>query len=155
MNDVARCLARDNAGSVEAFAEKMNARAAQLGMTQLALRQSQRPAGARPIFHGARHGACRAWPPIGTATIRSIVRERAHLALQRRPRRTLSRTPIACSRISPLCNGMKTGYTDAAGLCLISSASYGGRDVIAVVLGDEAKRSGRIRYRLLAWGLSS
>ena len=33
MNDVARCLARDNAGSVEAFASKMNAKAAQLGMT--------------------------------------------------------------------------------------------------------------------------
>ena len=30
-NDVARCLARDNAGSFDAFADKMNARAAQLG----------------------------------------------------------------------------------------------------------------------------
>ena len=30
-NDVARCLARDNAGSVEAFAEMMNRRAVQLG----------------------------------------------------------------------------------------------------------------------------
>src|SRR5690606_14668774 len=34
MNDVARAVARDNAGSVEAFARKMNARAAQLGMQQ-------------------------------------------------------------------------------------------------------------------------
>ncbi|PZR73441.1 MAG: D-alanyl-D-alanine carboxypeptidase, partial [Chthoniobacterales bacterium] len=32
-NDVARCLARDNAGSVEAFAEKMNGKAQQLGAT--------------------------------------------------------------------------------------------------------------------------
>ncbi|MBV9008759.1 MAG: D-alanyl-D-alanine carboxypeptidase, partial [Verrucomicrobia bacterium] len=32
-NDVARCLARDNAGSVEAFAEKMNAKAQELGAT--------------------------------------------------------------------------------------------------------------------------
>ena len=30
-NDVARCLARDNAGSVEAFAEVMNRRARELG----------------------------------------------------------------------------------------------------------------------------
>src|SRR5207237_1654743 len=30
-NDVARCLARDYAGSVDAFAEKMNAKAQQLG----------------------------------------------------------------------------------------------------------------------------
>jgi D-alanyl-D-alanine carboxypeptidase (penicillin-binding protein 5/6) len=33
MNDVALCLARDNAGSIEAFADKMNRKAAQLGMT--------------------------------------------------------------------------------------------------------------------------
>ncbi len=33
MNDVARCLARDNAGSIEAFAAKMNARARSLGMS--------------------------------------------------------------------------------------------------------------------------
>ncbi len=32
-NDVARCLARDNAGSIEAFAEKMNQRATALGAT--------------------------------------------------------------------------------------------------------------------------
>src|SRR6202040_3547448 len=30
-NDVARCLARDNAGSIEGFAEKMNQRAMALG----------------------------------------------------------------------------------------------------------------------------
>jgi len=33
VNDVARCLARDNAGSVEEFAMKMNRKAAELGMT--------------------------------------------------------------------------------------------------------------------------
>src|SRR5438105_2378201 len=32
-NDVARCLARDNAGSIEAFAERMNAKAQLLGAT--------------------------------------------------------------------------------------------------------------------------
>src|SRR6478752_1333439 len=32
-NDVARCLARDNAGSIELFAQKMNARARALGAT--------------------------------------------------------------------------------------------------------------------------
>ena len=32
-NDVARCLARDNAGSIDAFAEVMNERAQQLGAT--------------------------------------------------------------------------------------------------------------------------
>ena len=32
-NDVARCLARDNAGSIELFAQKMNAKARELGAT--------------------------------------------------------------------------------------------------------------------------
>jgi len=32
MNDVARALARDNAGSIEGFAARMNAKASQLGM---------------------------------------------------------------------------------------------------------------------------
>ncbi|MDP9292265.1 MAG: D-alanyl-D-alanine carboxypeptidase, partial [Verrucomicrobiota bacterium] len=55
-------------------------------------------------------------------------------------------------RSYPLCNGMKTGYTDAAGHCLIASGSSGGRDVIAVVLGD-TKQIWRDAYSLLAWGL--
>jgi D-alanyl-D-alanine carboxypeptidase (penicillin-binding protein 5/6) len=49
---------------------------------------------------------------------------------------------------------MKTGTTDAAGHCLISSASYGGRDVIVVVLGDN-RNVWVDSHRLLAWGLSS
>src|SRR5947208_2972367 len=53
-----------------------------------------------------------------------------------------------------LCNGMKTGYTEAAGHCLISSASYGGKDVICVVLGD-SKAIWTDSYRLLNWALSS
>jgi D-alanyl-D-alanine carboxypeptidase (penicillin-binding protein 5/6) len=50
---------------------------------------------------------------------------------------------------------MKTGYTEASGFCLISSASNGSRDVIAVVLGDGRESIWIDSYRLLAWGLSS
>jgi D-alanyl-D-alanine carboxypeptidase (penicillin-binding protein 5/6) len=53
-----------------------------------------------------------------------------------------------------LCNGMKTGYTSAAGHCLISSATDGGRHVVAVVLGDRHRESiWTDSYRLLNWGL--
>jgi D-alanyl-D-alanine carboxypeptidase (penicillin-binding protein 5/6) len=54
-----------------------------------------------------------------------------------------------------LCNGMKTGYTNAAGFCLISSGSSGGRDIITVVLGSKREEIWTDSYRLLAWGLSS
>ena len=53
------------------------------------------------------------------------------------------------------CNGMKTGYTEASGFCLISSASNGGRSVIAVVLGDTRDAIWTDSYKLLAWGLAS
>ena len=52
----------------------------------------------------------------------------------------------------PLCNGMKTGYTNAAGHCLVSSATDGNRAVISVCLGDN-KSIWNDSQSLLAWGL--
>jgi D-alanyl-D-alanine carboxypeptidase (penicillin-binding protein 5/6) len=49
---------------------------------------------------------------------------------------------------------MKTGYTSAAGRCLISSATRGGRHIIVVVLGNDRNITVD-SYRLLAWGLAS
>jgi D-alanyl-D-alanine carboxypeptidase (penicillin-binding protein 5/6) len=49
---------------------------------------------------------------------------------------------------------MKTGYTEAAGRCLVASGANGGRDVIVVVLGDTTKSIWKDAYFLLAWGLS-
>ncbi len=53
----------------------------------------------------------------------------------------------------PFCNGMKTGYTEAAGHCLISSASNGARDVISVVMGDNG-HVWKDSFALLEWGLA-
>ena len=53
----------------------------------------------------------------------------------------------------PHCNGMKTGYTEAAGSCLIASAARPGRDIIVVVLGDTRARIWRDVSALLSWGL--
>jgi D-alanyl-D-alanine carboxypeptidase (penicillin-binding protein 5/6) len=57
-------------------------------------------------------------------------------------------------RTYSFCNGMKTGYTDLAGHCLISSGSYNGRDVIAVVLGSTKARIADESAKLLAYGLN-
>jgi D-alanyl-D-alanine carboxypeptidase (penicillin-binding protein 5/6) len=48
---------------------------------------------------------------------------------------------------------MKTGYTQAAGFCLISSASNSSKDVISVVLGDAKEYVWNDSERLLVWGL--
>jgi D-alanyl-D-alanine carboxypeptidase (penicillin-binding protein 5/6) len=66
--------------------------------------------------------------------------------------RELENTNKVLKRL-PYCNGMKTGYTEAAGHCLISSGSRGGRDVIVVVLGDTKARVWRDSSALLSWGL--
>jgi D-alanyl-D-alanine carboxypeptidase (penicillin-binding protein 5/6) len=48
---------------------------------------------------------------------------------------------------------MKTGYTQAAGFCLVSSASNSSKDVISVVLGDAKEFVWNDSERLLVWGL--
>jgi D-alanyl-D-alanine carboxypeptidase (penicillin-binding protein 5/6) len=53
----------------------------------------------------------------------------------------------------PYCNGMKTGYTDAAGHCLIASGARPGRDIIVVVLGDGKSRVWEDASALLSWAL--
>jgi D-alanyl-D-alanine carboxypeptidase (penicillin-binding protein 5/6) len=48
---------------------------------------------------------------------------------------------------------MKTGYTDAAGHCLISSGPWGGKNRIAIVLGSNKARVWQESASLLAYGL--
>lgn len=153
-NDGACALARDNAGSVEAFANKMNRKAAELGMTSSHfVNPNGLPA---PGQHStARDMAKLARVAYANGIIRSIVSIRelpfryadGHVRMFKNTNRVLRSTPI--------CNGMKTGYTEAAGHCLIASGGDGGRDVIVVVLGDTTRSIWRDAYFLLAWGLSS
>jgi D-alanyl-D-alanine carboxypeptidase (penicillin-binding protein 5/6) len=56
-------------------------------------------------------------------------------------------------RTYSFCNGMKTGYTVRSGHCLISSGSYAGRDVIAIVLGSNKANVWPESTALLAFGL--
>jgi D-alanyl-D-alanine carboxypeptidase (penicillin-binding protein 5/6) len=152
-NDVARCLARDNAGSVEAFASKMNAKAAQLGMTNSYFIN---PNGL-PIA-GGQHSTARDMAKLALAayhnrTIRSLVCLKETQWRYPSGKVTTFKNTNRVLRNYALCNGMKTGYTEAAGHCLVSSAANGSREVICVVLGDN--RDVWIdSYRLLNWGLA-
>jgi len=151
-NDVARCLARDNAGSVEAFAEVMNRRAQQLGAEHS---HFLNPNGL-PIpwqYSTARDLSLIARTAYGNPTIRSIVCMPQYVFRFANGRtRELENTNKVLRRL-PYCNGMKTGYTEAAGHCLISSATRPGRDVIAVVLGDSKAGIWRDSAALLSWAL--
>lgn len=152
-NDVARCLARDNAGSVEAFAQIMNWRAQSLGATHS---HFVNPNGL-PMpgqYSSARDLSIIARAAYANPTIRSIVCL-PNLVFRYANGRTreLENTNKVLRRF-PYCNGMKTGYTEAAGHCLISSASRPGRDIIVVVLGDSKSGVWRDSSALLSWGLS-
>jgi len=152
-NDVARCLARDNAGSVEAFAGRMNRKAAELGMFESHfVNPNGLPAPAQ--YSTARDMSRIAQAAYANRTIRGIVATKT-LAFRYADGhvRTFENTNRVLKSY-PYCNGMKTGYTEAAGKCLIASGNYGGRDIIAVVLGDKTSTIWKDAYHLLAWGLS-
>jgi len=152
MNDVARCLARDNAGSVEAFADRMNQKAVSLGMKDS---HFVNPNGL-PIpgqYTTARDMSKVAFAAYHNDLLRSIVclKQVSFRYSDGRIRQFENTNHVLLKY--PFCNGMKTGYTDAAGHCLISSASNGSRDVISVVLGDNGY-VWKDSYALLAWGLA-
>jgi D-alanyl-D-alanine carboxypeptidase (penicillin-binding protein 5/6) len=151
-NDVARCLARDNAGSVEAFAEVMNERARQLGATSSHfLNPNGLPVPGQ--YSTARDLSIIARAAYANPTIRSITCLRTLVFRFASGRtRELENTNQVLKRL-PYCNGLKTGYTEAAGHCLIASGTRPGRDVIVVVLGDSKSSVWRDASALLSWGL--
>jgi D-alanyl-D-alanine carboxypeptidase (penicillin-binding protein 5/6) len=154
MNDVARCLARDNAGSIDAFAGKMNAKATQLGMT------SSHFVNPNGLPMPGQYSTARDMAKLAVAAYRNrTIRENVRLKeIQWRYASGKTATFKNTNRVLrnyALCNGMKTGYTEASGFCLVSSAAAEGREVIVVVLGDVRDAVWVDSYRLLSWGLSS
>ena len=151
-NDVARCLARDHSGSLEAFAQAMNRRAQELGAVHS---HFINPNGL-PVpgqYSSARDLSVIARAAYANPTIRSIVcLPQLEFRYANGRTRELENTNKLLRRL-PYCNGMKTGYTDAAGKCLIASGSRVGRDVIVVVLGDTSSHVWRDASALLSWGL--
>jgi D-alanyl-D-alanine carboxypeptidase (penicillin-binding protein 5/6) len=151
-NDVARCLARDYAGSVDAFAEIMNRRAQQLGATHSRFVNPNGLPDPRQ-YSSARDLSLIARAAYANPTIRSIVCMPQYVFRYANGRtRELENTNKVLKKL-PYCNGMKTGYTEAAGHCLIASGTRPGRDVIAVVLGDSKAGIWRDASALLQWAL--
>ena len=153
MNDVARCLARDNAGSVEDFAEKMNLKARELGM-----RNSHfvNPNGlTEPSQYSTGHDMARlALHAYRNRVLRGIMSTKILQWNYSSGKVTNFDNTNKLMKYFGLCNGMKTGYTEAAGHCLVSSATDNGKHVICVLLGE--RRRDNIwtdSHRLLSWGL--
>ena len=151
-NDVARALARDNAGSIEAFALKMTQRVRELGGTSSNfINPNGLPAAGQ--YSTARDMARVARMAYRNPTLRQIMGTKNYNFRFSNGKVVPLRNTNRLLRTYSFCNGMKTGYTNAAGHCLISSGSHNGRDVIAVVLGSTKGVVADESAKLLAQGL--
>jgi serine-type D-Ala-D-Ala carboxypeptidase (penicillin-binding protein 5/6) len=151
-NDVANVLARDNAGSTSAFAAKMTAKARSLGCTNSNFKN------AHGLTVPGQYSTARDMARIAMAAYRNpIIRDavrRKYYTFTRRDGRTITlKSTNELLGYMPECNGMKTGYTNASGRCLISTASSRGRNVILVQLGTKTKYIWADGRALMNWGL--
>jgi serine-type D-Ala-D-Ala carboxypeptidase (penicillin-binding protein 5/6) len=152
-NDVARALARDNAGSQSAFAEKMNARMLKLGGT------NSHFVTANGLPATGQHSTARDMARVARAayrnsTLRDIMAKKSYTFRFPTGKEVLLTNTNRLLRSYSFCNGMKTGYTHAAGHCLISSGTHNGRDVIAILLGSTKGIVATESAKLLAYGLN-
>jgi D-alanyl-D-alanine carboxypeptidase (penicillin-binding protein 5/6) len=134
-NDAAVALAEHVAGSVDAFVGEMNAAAQALGMQSSVFRN---PHGlpARGHYTTAHDLALLARAIISEfPDFYSLYAERefSYNGIAQHNRNALLWR-------DPSVDGMKTGYTDAAGYCVVTSAARDGMRLIAVVLGAPSAR---------------
>lgn len=151
-NDVALALARDHSGSVEAFMDKMNRRARAMGANSSRfLNPNGLPAEGQ--FSTARDVAIIARNAYANPVVRKIAgTPRAEFRFTDGRVREMVNTNRVLHQAG-FCNGMKTGYTRAAGHCLVASGQENGRDVITVILGSNKANVWNDSQRLLEWGL--
>jgi D-alanyl-D-alanine carboxypeptidase (penicillin-binding protein 5/6) len=151
-NDCARCLARSHAGTESSFAVLMNKRAAMLGMRNSVFKNaSGLPAEGQ--HSTARDMSLLARAALNQPVINQFVRlkEAAFTHADGRVKKLENTNHLLVD--SPYCHGMKTGYTDAAGRCLVSCGTFRSRTVIVVVLGASAKSIWKESLGLLHWAL--
>jgi D-alanyl-D-alanine carboxypeptidase (penicillin-binding protein 5/6) len=154
-NDAATALAEFNAGSVEAFVGKMNKRAAELGMAST---HFTNPHGLDDPEHYTtasdyiilaqefrKHPKLMEIVNCSQETISNMGQPDARLLINHNHLLDLF----------PVINGIKTGFTDAAGQCIIISADNEGVNLLLAYLGADsyAQRDKEV-IDLVNYGLS-
>jgi len=150
-NDAAVALAEAIAGSESAFAELMTAKARQLGMS-------------RTTFKNASGLTARGH----VSTPRDMARLGRHLffdfpeyynIFSRKSDRAAGKRIYTTNRLLssyPGADGIKTGYTNAAGYNLVASAHRGDKRIVAAIFGGRSSRSRNAQMvKLLDKGFAS
>ena len=129
-NDGANAAAVKIAGSIEAFAEKMNEKAAALGM------RNSHFANPNGLDDEAHYSTAYDMALLGCAAVNEpTLRRTASTRTAVIGGRTLTNHNKLLSRLDG-CVGLKTGYTKAAGRTLVSCAEQAGHRLVAVTLRD-------------------
>ncbi len=160
-NDAASALARTAAGSREAFITQMNARAAALGMTHTAFRS---PHGLPPASRKIAEGDLTTPRDLALLSRELLLHTDIlkYTSVKTREFGTgLRAQPVVMNNHNHLlrsvagCDGLKTGFTNAAGFCLAATAQRDSRRVVVVVMGspDRKTRDAHVR-RLIEEGFA-
>jgi D-alanyl-D-alanine carboxypeptidase (penicillin-binding protein 5/6) len=104
-----------------------------------------------PNFSTARDIARIAYVAYREPLLRRMMQKRAVYFRHNSGRITVLKATNKLLERSPAYNGMKTGYTDAAGRCLVSSGRLNGREVILVQLGSKTKYIFDDAERVMRW----
>lgn len=148
-NDCAAALARAHAGTTRAFAREMDGLAIRCGATSS---HFVNPHGLPAPQHStARDMARIAFRAYRNPDLREAMALRSYCFHYANGRLCFLDPTNRLLLRSPWFNGMKTGFTESAGKCLISSYSRGGRELILVQLGSHAPRIFDDAQSVVAW----
>tara|TARA_R110002096_G_scaffold147671_22_gene307825 strand:- start:25113 stop:26321 length:1209 start_codon:yes stop_codon:yes gene_type:complete len=152
-SDVASALARDNAGTVDAFVAKMNERGKRLGLKNTTFKN---PGGldASGQVTTARDLALLAWECYHQSFIREAVKTKS-LKLTIAGQTRYATNPNKLLGQMGACNGMKLGKSPEARTGLITSAEQHGRERIVVVLRSTDSWIFKDTRVLVDWALRS
>ncbi len=151
-NDASVALAEGVAGSVESFVELMNRQAQAWGLKNTQFRN------VTGLTEPGHHGSARDVATIAGRLIRDFPDGYRYYALREYTFNNIRQDNrnMLLGR-DPSVDGMKTGYTAAAGYCLVASAKRsqpgGERRLLSVVLGTDSRTARASESeKLLNWG---
>ena len=149
-NDASVALAEAAAGSEEAFTERMNGEAKRLGLNDTHFLNSS---GFFDTTEPRHYSTARDLAKLAAALVRDHPETHAiHAIKEYRSQGILQHNRNRLLWLDPSVDGLKTGHSNAAGYCLISTALRGSQRLIAVVLAtpsDAARADDSIK--LLNW----